>query len=94
MPKSPEGKLFHTAEVIDFNAYRNRELIDILEDALENARAGKITGAIMVLQREWRNHGVVVVGSYENDLEKICGIAGELFIHFRQLQTDRPTIID
>lgn len=88
-PESPR----QSADIIDFNAYRNRDLIEILAGALEDARAGKLTGAIMVLQRERRNHGVVVVGSYENDHDTICALAGEIFLHFGPGQRDRPTVI-
>lgn len=83
-----------TAEIVDFNAYRNRDLIDILETALADARAGRVTGAIMVLQREWRNHGVAVVGTYVNDADKVSLIAGELFLRYGPQQSARPTIID
>jgi hypothetical protein len=83
-----------TAEIIDFNAYRNRDLIDILETALADAKSGKLTGAIMVLQREWRNHGVAVVGTYVNDYDKVSLISGELFLHYGPHQSARPTIID
>lgn len=94
MPDAPDDKPQPSAEIIDFNAYRNRDLIDILTGALEDARAGRVTGAIMVLQRERRNHGVVVVGSYENDPDKVSAIAGEIFLHFGPRQSGRPTVID
>lgn len=93
MPDTPSDKPIRSAEVIDFTAYRNRDLIDVLQVALEDARSGRITGAIMVLQREWINHGVVIVGSYEGDADKICNIAGQLFLRFGPQQSDRPTII-
>lgn len=86
-----------TAEVIDFTAYRtahrNRQLIEVLQTALADAQSGRIDGAILVVRRETRNHGVVVVGSYENDPARICGIAGEIFVHFMPQTPERPTII-
>lgn len=89
----PEIKPPHTAEVVDFRAYRNRALIEALEEALAEAKAGTIDGAIMVFRRQLRNHGVIVTGTYENDPEKVCGIAGEIFIHFRK-KYPRPIVID
>lgn len=93
MPNSSDSKSIATAEVIDFSSYRNRELIQVLEEMLEDAKAGKIDGAIMVFRRKLRNHGVVVVGTYEADPSKVCDIAGEIFIHFRK-KLPRPIIID
>lgn len=92
MPNSAEVNTLTTAEIIDFNAYRNHALIEVLEEALADAKSGKIDGAIMVFRRQLRNHGVVVVGTYENEPEKVCSIAGEIFIHFRK-KTARPKII-
>jgi hypothetical protein len=95
MPDSdfPEIKPPHTAEIVNFRAYRNRALIESLEEALAEARAGTIDGAIMVFRRQLRNHGVIVTGTYEKDPEKVCAIAGEIFIHFHK-QCARPTVID
>lgn len=82
------------AEVVDFNSYRNRDLIEILEAALADARAGALTGAVLVLQRDWHNHGIVVAGDYERNPEKIIAISGEIFIHYQTRSPSRPTIID
>lgn len=93
MPNTPDPKLLTTGEVVDFSAYRNRELIQVLEEMLADAKSGQIDGAIMVFRRKLRNHGVVVVGTYEADPSKVCDIAGEIFIHFRK-KLPRPMIID
>lgn len=83
----------HSAEVVDFRAYRNRELIEVLEAALSDARRGKIDGAILVLQHAHRHHAVAVVGAYENDPRRVAGIAGEIFVHFMPKTPGRPTVI-
>jgi hypothetical protein len=88
-----------TAEVIDFNAYNNRDTIAVLEATLADARAGRITGVIMVAQRTEReangavNNGVAVAGSYERDPRRVCGIAGEIFVYFMPQTLGRPKII-
>jgi hypothetical protein len=94
MPLKQQDPLDTSADIIDFTAYRNRDLIDLLETALEDARAGRVDGAIVVLQRQGRNHGVAVVGSYAKDARRVCGIAGEIFVHFMPETPDRPLIIE
>lgn len=93
MSSIPKGPHDASAEVIDFTAYKNRDLIEVLEAALADARAGRVDGAILVLQRQARNHGVVVVGAYEGDAQRICGIAGEIFVHYAPQTFGRPKII-
>lgn len=93
MSTPPEEPLDASAEVIDFNAYKNRPLIEVLEAALADAKAGRIDGAILIVQRQQRNHGVVVVGSYEGDARRVCGIAGEIFVEFMPRTLGRPRII-
>jgi hypothetical protein len=82
-----------SAEIIDFTAYKNKPLIDVLESALADAKAGRIGGAILVVEREGHHHGVVVVGSYEDNARQVCGIAGEIFVEFLPKTLDRPQII-
>lgn len=94
MKEPPETSRSGTAEVIDFISYRNRCLIEILEAALADARAGVLTGAVLVLQRDWHNHSIVVAGDYERNPEKIIAISGEIFIHYQTRSPSRPTIID
>lgn len=90
-PKDPTQS--ERREVVDFTLYRNKNLIDVLKAALKDAEAGRVDGAILVLQREGRNHGVTVVGSYEGDARRVAGIAGEIFVEFMPQTLGRPVII-
>lgn len=93
MTLNAQGPLDASAEIVDFTAYKNKLLIEVLEAALADAKAGRIGGAILVAEREGHNHGVVVVGSYENDARRVCGIAGEIFVQFMPKTPGRPKII-
>jgi hypothetical protein len=68
--------------IFDFRSYQNRDLIDVLEDALEKAKAGEITGMVFAFYLGGRQHGVGAVGHYKKNLRDTVAAAGQIIKYY------------
>lgn len=65
--------------VTKITEYRTRDTVKALEELLEMAKAGKLTGLVFACKYGPWDHGIGVVGDYYKDPIPALAIAGRLF---------------
>jgi ribosomal protein L17 len=59
--------------------YKNRELIEFLEELTEKAKKGEVTGVAAAIKiNEW-HHGMVLLGDYSSNPGTASTVVGRLF---------------
>lgn len=59
--------------------YHNKDLIQLIEEWLEQAKRGELTGIAFAVRLGQWNHGMGLVGSYANDPAAASAVVGQLF---------------
>lgn len=59
--------------------YKNRGLIEFLEELTEKAKAGEITGVAAAIKVNDWHHGMVLLGDYASNPGTASAVVGRLF---------------
>jgi hypothetical protein len=70
------------AIVFDFASWANRDSIEVLEEALEEFKAGKFTGLLFAFRLDEKHHGVGATGYYKDHPQDVVDIAGQIFKYY------------
>jgi hypothetical protein len=66
-------------KIVRIVEYKNRELIEFLEELTEKAKNGEITGLAAAIKiNEW-HHGMVLLGDYATNPGTANAVVGKLF---------------
>lgn len=64
--------------VIRISEYKNRDVIGLLSEALEMAKAGKVTGVCLAMKYDPGHHGIALAGEYYDDPTDVLAVLARI----------------